>query len=129
MKKAKYLNKKYYSRKRKRRVAAITTTLLSLFILSMSAIFSIDANIRTTMLTTAPPIMAAEESGWLCYTIDFFGNKATISFQSLSNVADTLYGLCKTPPARIRLVYQLRAYLADDLPSNERSDMTQYDVV
>lgn len=122
MPKGMYMNPKYAVRRVKLRRAILVSTVLTLLIVGVGAIWQVDYSIRGNMLPAAPPVAAVERQQPMQYRISLFGQELYLNLGGISAGVDQLSRLLRTPPAPVRLAYQLRAYLADDLPKNLRDN-------
>lgn len=122
MQKGRYLNPKYARRERLRRQIFIIVTSVLLTVTCVTAIVKIDTEIRQTMLPAAPPVVQLEQEGWQQYRLELLGNSYSFSTEWLSSLGWQFGRLLRTPPAPVRLLYQVNAYLTDNLPPNVRGN-------
>lgn len=122
MPKGMYMNPKYAVRRVRLRRAVLVSTVLTLLIVGVGAVWQVDYSIRGNMLPSAPPVAAVVRQQSMQYRISLFGQQFYLDFGGISAGMGQLSQLLRTPPAPVRLAYQLRAYLADELPKNLRDD-------
>ena len=122
MQKGRYLNPKYARRERLRRQVFIILVSVLLTATCVTAIVRIDTEIRQTMLPAAPPVVQLEQEGWQQYRLELLGSSYSFSTEWLSSLGWQLDRLLRTPPAPLRLLYQINAYLTDTLPPNVRGN-------
>lgn len=119
---ARYMNPKYARRKKKRRRAVVVTAALMLTLLAGGVVLRIDNTIRTTMLPNAPPVAALRQEEPWQYRLDFFGESLRFSTKWATGLRQEFSVLLRTPPAPVRLLYQLRAWVTGVVPRNTRDD-------
>lgn len=118
----KYLNPKYAIRKARLRRAVLVTVVLTLLIVGVGAIWQVDYGIRGNMLPAAPPVASVKQQQPMQYHISLFGQEFYLQLDGAASSLNQFSDLLRTPPAPVRLAYQLRAYLSDQLPRNLRDD-------
>lgn len=74
------------------------------------------------MLPAAQPVAELRELGWRRYELELFGRQLQFTTQWVVALGEQLGELVRTPPAPVRLYYQLRAQLTGQLPRNMRGN-------
>lgn len=114
----KYLNPIYGVRRRKRRKLYLVTLATSLTIIAVSSCYQVDLLIRSTMLPSATSIFRIVQTGQFDYRIEIMGEKIYLDLQSANRAKNNLVQIVTTPPACVRIVYQLVYYITGETPNN-----------
>ncbi len=127
----KYLNPKYkiakLRRRKQRRVAVLSTLALSLCIIGATSIHNIDLYIRSTTLPAALPAFIASDTDFRVKSFYIMGQGVTVDLNIVHAIGEVFGDIFTTPPAAMRLFYQLDAYITNDIPPNiERNGIVEY---
>lgn len=126
MQKARYLNPKYERRRKRRRVLLVAGASALLIVCSIVGIWRVDDRIRATMLPSAPPVAELRQTGWREYEFSLLGRQYSFSTDWVSALTQEFSLAARTPPAPVRLAYQLFAYTTGLLPRNVRENPRTY---
>lgn len=115
-----YLNPIYGVRRRFRRRCYVITILLSLAIVGGSLLYQIDMLIRATMMPSATGIFRVVEIGMYEYRVEFMGEVVECDLSTLVEAKVEISEIVRTPPAPVRVLYQLHSMLRGELPENKK---------
>lgn len=93
-----------------------------LLLLGSLTVWQVDINIRSTMLPAAPPVAELTQQSLHRYRLSLLGREVEFSLEGAVRGMEELDSLLRTPPAPLRLYYQLRAFATGELPRNSRAD-------